>query len=68
MAEAYRADHVSSLLPPPALLEARTAHAAGRSSLEQLRDIEDRAILEALEMQRQAGIDVFTDGEYRRSW
>ena len=68
MAESYRADHVGSLLRPPAILEARAAHAAGRISLEQLRDIEDKAILEALEMQRQAGIDVFTDGEYRRSW
>ena len=68
MAEHYRADHVGSLLRPPAVLEARAAHAAGRISLDQLRDIEDKAILEALEMQRQAGIDVFTDGEYRRSW
>src|SRR5262249_17251978 len=68
MAEHYRADHVGSLLRPPAVLEARAAHAAGRLSLAQLRDIEDQAILEALEMQRQAGIGVFTDGEYRRSW
>ena len=68
MAEHYRADHVGSLLRPPAVLEARATHAAGRLSLDQLRDIEDKAILEVLEMQRQAGIDVFTDGEYRRSW
>lgn len=68
MAERYRADHVGSLLRPAALLEARAAHAAGRISLEQLRDVEDRAILDALAMQRQAGIDVYTDGEYRRSW
>src|SRR5262244_531898 len=68
MAEHYRADHVGSLLRPPAVLEARGAHAEGRISLAQLRDIEDKAILEALEMQRQAGIDIFTDGEYRRSW
>ena len=68
MAEHYRADHVGSLLRPVAVLEARAAHAAGRLGMEQLRDIEDQAILAALEMQRQAGIDVFTDGEYRRSW
>jgi len=36
--------------------------------MEQLRTIEDKAILDALEMQRQVGIDIFTDGEYRRSW
>src|SRR6266852_571746 len=68
MAEYYRADHVGSLLRPPAVLEARAAHAARRCSLAQLRDLEDKAILEVLEMQRQAGIDVLTDGEYRRSW
>src|SRR5215472_5088851 len=68
MAEYYRADHVGSLLRPAAVLEARAAHTAGRISLAQLRDIEDKAILAALEMQRQVGIDVFTDGEYRRSW
>jgi 5-methyltetrahydropteroyltriglutamate--homocysteine methyltransferase len=64
----YRADHVGSLLRPPELIEARTAHAGGRIRLEQLREIEDRAILDALEMQRQVGLDILSDGEYRRSW
>ncbi len=68
MAEVYRADHVGSLLRPPELLEARDSHGAGRLGLEQLREIEDRAILQALEMQREVGIEVFSDGEYRRSW
>lgn len=68
MAEPYRADHIGSLLRPSELLEARTAHAGDRISLEHLRAIEDKAILDALEMQRQVGIDVFSDGEYRRSW
>jgi 5-methyltetrahydropteroyltriglutamate--homocysteine methyltransferase len=47
-------------------LEARTAHREGRLTRDELREIEDKAILDALEMQRQAGIDVYTDGEYRR--
>ena len=68
MSEVYRADHVGSLLRPPELLEARASHEAGRLSLEQLREIEDQAILQALEMQREVGIEVFSDGEYRRSW
>ena len=68
MAEIYRAEHVGSLLRPPEVLQARTDQAQGRITLEQLREIEDKAILEALEMQRQTGIDVVTDGEYRRSW
>ena len=31
-----------------------------------LREIEDRSILQALELQKAAGVDIFTDGEYRR--
>lgn len=68
MAKPYRADHIGSLLRPPEVLAARTAHAAGRISLGQLRAIEDNAILDALKMQQQVGVDVFSDGEYRRSW
>ena len=67
MATLYRADQVGSLLRPPELLEARAAHAEGQIDLDQLRQIEDEAILDALELQRQVGLDVFTDGEYRRS-
>jgi 5-methyltetrahydropteroyltriglutamate--homocysteine methyltransferase len=63
----YRADHVGSLLRPPDLLEARAAFAEGKVSEAQLREIEDASVLEALELQRKAGIDVVTDGEYRRS-
>jgi 5-methyltetrahydropteroyltriglutamate--homocysteine methyltransferase len=62
-----RADQLGSLLRPAKLLEARAARTAGRMTLEQLRELEDKAILDALEMQRETGIQVFTDGEYRRS-
>jgi len=62
----YRADQLGSLLRPPELLEARAAYAAGRMTSAELQDFEDTAILAALEMQRQTGINVFTDGEYRR--
>ena len=67
MATTYRADHVGSLLRPAELLQAREAHSQGQIRPEQLREVEDKAILDALEMQRQAGMDVFTDGEYRRT-
>ena len=66
MTTPYRADHVGSLLRPPELLEARTAYANGDRSLEQLREAEDAAVLLALAMQRDAGIDILSDGEYRR--
>ncbi len=66
MGNRYRADQVGSLLRPPELLQARAEYAEGRLGLQELRQVEDRAILDALEMQRRVGIDVFTDGEYRR--
>jgi 5-methyltetrahydropteroyltriglutamate--homocysteine methyltransferase len=62
----YRADHVGSLLRPPAVLQARENFSQQRISNEQLTEIEDRAVLEALALQREVGIEVLTDGEYRR--
>ncbi len=67
MSEPYRADHVGSFLRPAEVKEARAAFREGRLSLEQLRHVEDRAILAALQRQRSIGVDIFTDGEVRRS-
>lgn len=67
MPEAYRADHVGSFLRPAEVHAARAAFQAGRLPPEQLRHIEDAAILGALERQRSLGVDVFSDGEFRRS-
>jgi methionine synthase II (cobalamin-independent) len=66
MTTKFRADNIGSLLRPPELIEARAALRQGRIDFEQLREVEDRSILAALEMQKAAGVDVFTDGEYRR--
>jgi 5-methyltetrahydropteroyltriglutamate--homocysteine methyltransferase len=66
MSTNYRADHVGSLLRPPELLQARHDFADGRISREQLREVEDRSVLTALDLQRQVGINVLTDGEFRR--
>jgi 5-methyltetrahydropteroyltriglutamate--homocysteine methyltransferase len=69
MTNTYRADHVGSLLRPPEVMDARQRHAAGQLDLAGLRAVEDEHILLALDMQRQAGVSVFTDGELRRgSW
>ena len=62
-----RADHLGSLLRPRELMETRASLAEGRVDAEQLREVEDRAILTALDLQKQSGMQVFTDGEYRRS-
>src|SRR5579884_297589 len=67
MPDGYRADHVGSFLRPPELLQARTDQAAGRISKEQLAEIEDQAILQVLAMEKDAGVSVYSDGEYRRS-
>jgi 5-methyltetrahydropteroyltriglutamate--homocysteine methyltransferase len=63
----YRADHVGSLLRPPEVLQAHTDFAQGKTSREALRQAEDSAILAALDLQRQVGLDVVSDGEFRRS-
>ena len=65
-ATTYRADHVGSLLRPPEVLQAHADSAAQRISQDERRAIEDRAILTALDLQKQVGLDIFTDGEYRR--
>jgi 5-methyltetrahydropteroyltriglutamate--homocysteine methyltransferase len=68
MTEVFRADQIGSFLRPPNVLAARADHDAGRINAAHLKAIEDQAILDVLEMQRQAGIDVYSDGEFRRSW
>jgi 5-methyltetrahydropteroyltriglutamate--homocysteine methyltransferase len=65
----FRADHVGSLLRPPALLRARDDFAAGRISADDLRGIEDAAISEVVRKQQETGLRSATDGEFRReSW
>jgi 5-methyltetrahydropteroyltriglutamate--homocysteine methyltransferase len=66
MTSNYRADHVGSLLRPPELLQARADFSAQRVSQDELKEIENQAIDAVLTMQREVGIDVLTDGEYRR--
>jgi methionine synthase II (cobalamin-independent) len=65
----FRADHVGSLLRPERLLRARAEHAEGRIDDAELRAVEDDAILEAIRMQEEVGLQSATDGEFRRgSW
>src|SRR5215831_3355464 len=62
----FRADVVGSLLRPPALLEAREKHKKGELTGEALRQLEDDAIRDAVTLQEDVGLQVATDGEYRR--
>jgi 5-methyltetrahydropteroyltriglutamate--homocysteine methyltransferase len=64
----FRADHVGSFLRPPALKEARAKRARGEIGAAQLREIEDRAIIDVIRKQEEVGLQLATDGELRRSW
>jgi 5-methyltetrahydropteroyltriglutamate--homocysteine methyltransferase len=64
----FRADHVGSLLRPQALKEARAQHAKGELHASALAEIEDREIEKVVKKQEDIGLQLATDGEFRRSW
>jgi methionine synthase II (cobalamin-independent) len=61
-----RNDVVGSLLRPAELKQARQRHDEGKLSREDLRQVEDRMICNAVRLQEELGLAVVTDGEYRR--
>jgi 5-methyltetrahydropteroyltriglutamate--homocysteine methyltransferase len=65
-AQAIRSDVIGSLLRPAELKAAREQFDRGELSATALKQVEDRAVDEAVELQEQAGLDVVTDGELRR--
>lgn len=76
MGPPFRAEHIGSLLRPEKLLRARAAaegdqyrQATGPLKYAQLKDIEDEAVRDAVRLQEEVGLQVVTDGEFRRrSW
>ncbi|MFN0121253.1 MAG: methionine synthase [Blastocatellia bacterium] len=62
----FRTDVVGSLLRPAYLKEARAQYEAGTLSDQAFKQIEDRAVDEAIALQQRAGVAVVTDGELRR--
>ena len=64
----FRADHVGSLLRPPALKEARAQFARGAIDASALAAVEDREIERLVARQQAIGLRAVTDGELRRSW
>src|SRR3970040_1004761 len=65
----FRADHVGSLLRPPALKTLRLDAEAGRAAATELAAAEDAAVREAVRLQEEVGLLGVTDGEMRRrSW
>jgi 5-methyltetrahydropteroyltriglutamate--homocysteine methyltransferase len=63
----FRAEHIGSLLRPPALLAARRAHEERRIDAAELKAIEQEAIARVVKLQENVGLQVVTDGEFRRS-
>ena len=64
----FRADHVGSFLRPESVKKARKQLQDDEITSENLRMVEDEAIRQLVEKQKQCGLKAVTDGEFRRSW
>ena len=64
----FRADVVGSFLRPASLKQARLDHQAGRIDDAELRAVENDAITDVVAKQAAAGLQLATDGEFRRAW
>jgi 5-methyltetrahydropteroyltriglutamate--homocysteine methyltransferase len=63
----FRADHVGSLLRPKELREAFRTHGREPTPSPAFVDVQERAIADVVKLQEDAGLQVVTDGEFRRS-
>ncbi len=59
-------DVVGSLLRPPELLQAQKQLTAGVITASRFKEIEDRAVDDAIALQQEVGLQIVTDGEMRR--
>ncbi|MBD8216211.1 cobalamin-independent methionine synthase II family protein [Erwinia persicina] len=64
----YRAEVVGSYLRPAEIKQARKQFEAGEIDAAALRRVEDDAIRQVVARQRESGLQVVTDGEFRRAW
>ncbi|WP_312838684.1 cobalamin-independent methionine synthase II family protein [Pantoea piersonii] len=64
----FRADTVGSFLRPAAIKNAREQYAAGQIDKTELTRVEDEAIRDVVSKQIANGLQVVTDGEFRRAW
>ncbi|MGA8695474.1 MAG: 5-methyltetrahydropteroyltriglutamate--homocysteine S-methyltransferase, partial [Xanthobacteraceae bacterium] len=62
----FRADHVGSLLRPPALRQAFRDYAADEINAAEFSKLQDQCIRDVVALQEQVGLKVVTDGEFRR--
>ena len=64
----FRADHVGSLLRTAPVKQARAQHEKGQITAAQLKAVEDAEIEKIIKKQEEIGLQLATDGEFRRSW
>lgn len=64
----YRYDFVGSFLRPAELKKARADFKEGKINKEQLTAVEDKAITELVQKQKEAGYHIISDGEFRRQY
>jgi 5-methyltetrahydropteroyltriglutamate--homocysteine methyltransferase len=62
----FRADHIGSLLRPQPLRQAFRRHAAGEIDDGEFTRLQDDAIRMVIRLQRDVGLAMVTDGEFRR--
>ncbi|KAI9715340.1 MAG: hypothetical protein M1812_005985 [Candelaria pacifica] len=62
----FRAEHLGSLLRPQDLLRKRAKVDKGDTDQERLKQVEDEAVNNVVQMQEQMEFRALTDGEYRR--
>ena len=62
----FRADHVGSLLRPSALRQAFRKHAAKEMGDAEFSALQDQCIRDVVALQQEVGLQVVTDGEFRR--
>ena len=63
----FRADHIGSLLRPQKLRHAFREHAEGKLADADFHAVQDQAIRAVIALQEECGLEVVTDGEFRRS-
>ena len=64
----FRADMVGSLLRSTPLKEARAQRAQNAITADRLKAVEDEEIKKIIRRQEDVGLELATDGEFRRSW
>jgi 5-methyltetrahydropteroyltriglutamate--homocysteine methyltransferase len=64
----YRADHVGSFLRTQPLKDARARREKGEITPAQLKAVEDEEVRKIARKQEEVGLQLATDGEFRRAW